>query len=157
MWAAFNGHEETVRILLKCGADIALRDDMGRTALMYSSTAPSPGTVRLLLDAGADVNQRDTDEGFTALMFAAAEGNDEVVKLLLDAGADSGLKDVDGDTALDFATKRGQLKTIEILNARAAPSASLSESAQERDGSDAGEVEAEAPEAVAPPASLPSH
>jgi len=122
MLAAFNGHEDTVRILMKGGADVALRDEVGRTALMYASTIPSPGTVRLLLDGGSDVNQRDTGEGFTALMFAAAEGNNDVVQLLLDAGADPGIKDVDGDTALDFATKREQVKTIEILNAHAAKS-----------------------------------
>ena len=115
MMASYNGHFETVRLLLEHGAKVGLQDHFGRTALMYAASGPFPETVRLLLGKGADENRRDKEEGFTALMFAAAEGQAEVIRVLLTHGADVTMTDKDGDTALDFAEKNGHREAVEIL------------------------------------------
>lgn len=107
MLAAFNGHDTVIDLLLNAGAEIDHRDQSGRTALMFASTGPNPKAVARLLDAGAEVDLVDKEEHFSALMYAAAEGQAAVVDVLLEAGADPKLKDVDGDTASDFALRRG--------------------------------------------------
>jgi hypothetical protein len=115
MLAAFDGHESVVRLLVEKGAEVNAVDLAGRTALMYSSSGPFPGTVQLLLVNGAEVNLRDRAERFTALMFAAAEGHVKNVELLLIHNADRSLVDVDGDTAADFARKKGHADVVRLL------------------------------------------
>jgi ankyrin repeat protein len=39
MWAAGQGHAETVEVLLKSGADASLRDDRGKTAADIAAEA----------------------------------------------------------------------------------------------------------------------
>ena len=104
--------DEIVKILLRYGADVNLKDNEGWTALMlaalYSNTDSNVSTVKLLLDAGADVNLKN-NEGWTALMLSArysnTDSNDSTVKLLLDAGADVNLKDIYGWTALMLSVR----------------------------------------------------
>lgn len=116
MLAAFDGHTETLRALLEGGARVNERDGFGRTALMYAASGPNSDSVQLLLEWKADPQVVDQEEQFTSLMFAAAEGQTEVVQALVDHGADPDRVDVDGDTALDFATRNGHQAVVRILN-----------------------------------------
>lgn len=76
--------EKAVRLLLKHGASMEMRDDSGNTALFYADRHPR--AVRLLLDLGADPNAvGDVDS--TPLFLAAQADNAEVVRMLVDAGA----------------------------------------------------------------------
>jgi uncharacterized protein len=115
MLASFNGHIDIINMLLKAGAKVDLRDESGRTALMYASTGPFPKAVELLLENGADPNLVDDVEKFSPLMFAAAEGQLEVVKILLGNKADATLIDKDGDTAETFARQNGHVRVVEEL------------------------------------------
>jgi len=120
--AAFDGHTEVVEVLLQALAEqegnVDQRDEFGRTALMYASTAANVPTVRLLLKSGADPNVVDKAENFTPLMFAAAEGQAEVAAVLLEAGADPSVTDADGETALDFARSADRTAVVELLRAK---------------------------------------
>jgi ankyrin repeat protein len=104
--ASFNGHVEIMRRLIDAGADVNLPGAGGATPLI-AACGPYPEAVRLLLEAGADANVADTNEQFTALMYAATDGLSPIVDILLKNGADPSIKDVDGDTAADFARRRG--------------------------------------------------
>ena len=108
---------EIVLLLLDKDAVVDRRDLLGRTALLYASTGPFPGTVQVLLDRGAEPNIVDSDEHFSPLMHAAAEGHLQVVKLLMEFGADPALTDVDGDDAEFFARQAGHIQVADYLNA----------------------------------------
>ncbi len=113
--ASYNGHNEIINFLLQKGASVNLPNKNRRTALMLASSGPFNETVKILLNAGANPNIVDNIEQFSALMFASAEGQLEVVKTLVENGADRALKDIDGDTAYDFAIKKGHTNVADFL------------------------------------------
>lgn len=85
-----DGDIETIKILLKNGADINSKQTPdGATALIWAAVEGHMDMVKLLLDNGADINATN-NVGMTALMGAAKVGNIEVVKLLLARGAEGG-------------------------------------------------------------------
>ncbi|MBR2208460.1 MAG: ankyrin repeat domain-containing protein [Synergistaceae bacterium] len=89
---------EFVKVLIKAGADVNLRDDFNCPPLVFA--AEDTETIKILLDAGADVNASD-NEGETILIRAAAfNPNPDAIKILLDAGADLNAKDENGMNAL---------------------------------------------------------
>jgi len=98
--ACKDGDLEKVKQLLEEGADVNVKDEKGRTALMFASWYGHKKVVKQLLEKGADVNAREYKDGETALMWAAAKGDKKVVKLLLESGADVNAKNKGGWTAL---------------------------------------------------------
>lgn len=102
---------ETVRVLLRHGAEIDARGEDGRTALFCTADRGSTNLVKALLKAGAAVDVSATD-GRTALVASASEGHAVVVKALLSAGA----SDVaNGPTALMGAADNGITKIVKML------------------------------------------
>jgi len=91
------------------------RESVGRTALMFASSGPFPGTVQLLLESGSNPDDADEYEGWTPLMFAAAEGQLEVVQILLKFGADPSTVDKDGDVAADHAASNRHSEVEGVL------------------------------------------
>jgi ankyrin repeat protein len=112
--AVENGNLEIVRTLLLAGAHVNVKNEGGRTALMYLREPASADLVRELVSAGAKVNARD-ESGGTALMNAAAASNHAVVKELIEAGARIDLKDADGKTALMFAADNDDPRISKLL------------------------------------------
>lgn len=148
--AADVGELQIIDLLLKAGARINARDDMGITPLIVAAVRGRATTIDFLLTHGADPNSQ-TASGGTALMAAAGEGNLEVVKRLLkaeakvntatdrgvtalmgaaddaelvealiDAGADLDLTDSNGWTAVCHAYRKDQLKKLAVLKKRGA-------------------------------------
>ena len=118
-YAALQGHEAVVRLLLDRGADIATQDKDGWTALNVAARRGHKAVVRLLLDRGADVNAQNED-GWTALQDAARPGHEAVVRLLLDRGADVTAQDKYGSTALFRAARDGHEAVVRLLLDRGA-------------------------------------
>ena len=114
MWAAAQGHEAVIRLLLEEGADINANKKSGGTTLMEAANKRDEIIVRLLLEKGADVNLKDTS-GRTALSIAANIGYETTVRLLLEKGADVNLKDTSGRTALSIAAKEGEEIVVRLL------------------------------------------
>jgi ankyrin repeat protein len=129
---------ELVRLLIEQGANLEIRDDSGRTPLLWAGLSYdkcrfdyqpySSEIIRLLVDGGANVNVRATPPDDwedrcenretmfdTPLLQAAKQGDVEVVKLLVGAGADVKAKDSQGWTALDLAVQTRQDNIVEIL------------------------------------------
>lgn len=139
--AVHNGRIELADVLLTKGADISdvnIKEEWGRTPLMYASWNANKVAAGYLINKGANVNDRDYD-GRTPLMYAIkdaiifapdAEGNipaesssdlnsrKEVINLLLDKGSDINAMDYDGKTALYFAVSNDYYEIAKLLISR---------------------------------------
>lgn len=86
MFAAVGGCSAVVRILLGRGANLAIVDDNGCTALHTTAHQGHLDVAVDLIEAGADLEVA-TPIGNTPLSVAAQEGHSEVMKALIEAGA----------------------------------------------------------------------
>lgn len=87
--------EETVKILLKFGANVNIQDRNMNTALIYASFRSNDGstygTVKLLIDYGADPTLVDTNNQnalMLACCYSSTTSNIDTVKLLLTTNMD---------------------------------------------------------------------
>lgn len=122
-FAAAEGHADVAEVLIAGrdqltdrfeGADVGLKDDLGRTALFYGAMIRAEGVVELLIDRGIDVNAANSD-GDTALIIASSDGNEKLVEMLLEAGASVRHKNTEGRSALMHAAERGHETVVEML------------------------------------------
>lgn len=97
--AAYEGHGDTVQVLLKYGASLKETDP---DALLYATMNCWDGAAKVLMDNGADLNRQDA-EGHTALIFSARNGCIGIARMLLERGADDQIADKSGKTALAWA------------------------------------------------------
>ena len=102
-YAAREGHNGVLKILLEKGLDKDIRGDSKFTPLIIAAAKGHPSTVKMLGSIGADLNLRAGDKGLTALMVAALYGHLETVAELLVLGADIKLQYKDGHTAQQIA------------------------------------------------------
>ena len=120
VWAARNGHEGVVKILL--GQDDISPDkpgEGGQTPLYCATKKGHEGVVKILLGR-RDVNPNKIDLWAETPLYCAAEnGHEELVKILL------GRRDVNpnqpnfgGKTPLEGATRRGHTKVMALLQPR---------------------------------------
>ncbi|QYT04235.1 Ankyrin repeat protein [Trichoderma simmonsii] len=81
-WAAKNGHEAVVKLLLEQSADIDSKDNGEQTPLSLAAENGHEAVVGLLLEKGAKAESKDKRDR-TPLSLAAKNGHDTVVKLLV--------------------------------------------------------------------------
>jgi ankyrin repeat protein len=118
MWAAAEGHPETMQALIEAGADVDARSTIirwerqrtdeprdkwlppgGWTPLLLAARESCVACVDVLAKAGADLNIVDP-ERHTALIIALTNGHFDVAGRLIDYGADLNMQDEVGQTAL---------------------------------------------------------
>jgi ankyrin repeat protein len=119
LWAAKNGHEAAVQLLLERGADIAAKDQREATVLHWAAGCGHEAVVRLLLEKGASVTAKDQRDQ-TALHWAAGYGHEAVVRQLLEKGANVTAKDQSDQTALHWAAGYGHEAVVRLLLEKAA-------------------------------------
>ncbi|KAF7550932.1 hypothetical protein G7Z17_g5384 [Cylindrodendrum hubeiense] len=83
--------------LISAGADIDLKDYLGRTPLMVAAACNNMDGVQRLLQAKSNVNLQD-DDGWTALHFAVMYASSNAVAMLLLAGASVSVSDTTGES-----------------------------------------------------------
>lgn len=93
---------------------LEMRDELGRTPLLYSTILNRVEMAKMLIESGADVNARDAKQD-TPYLFAGAEGRNEILKLVLENGADIKSTNRYGGNALIPASEKGHLETVKIL------------------------------------------
>lgn len=87
MFAAFAGHGDLIRLLVRHGANVNYAaKETGQSALTSAIVAGKPEIVRLLIELKVNVNQKLPD-GDTPLKAARNGDQDDVVAMLLAAGA----------------------------------------------------------------------
>lgn len=119
MLAAYHGHLDTARVLLKAGADPQVQNDMGQTPLAGAAYKGNLPMAQLLLEHGAHVEGISPD-GKTAAMFAAMFNRTEILELLLERGADMSARDSRGMGLLDLAKHMGAANTAALLESKGA-------------------------------------
>ena len=116
-WAARNGHEEAVKILLgRKDVNPNRTDKIDRTPLVCATFEGHEGVVKLLLERG-DVDSNRPDKYYAGpLGWAAFKGHEGVVKLLLERGdVDPDYPDVYGRTPLGDAALEGHEGVVKLL------------------------------------------
>ena len=119
--AASQGHEPTVRGLLKARANINARSANGFSALYKAATFASEALFSASLARGPSLEAR-TNEGSTALIKAAKNDNQLEIEILLDAGADLEGQDEQKRTALSWAFVENAANAMKTLLGRGASS-----------------------------------
>ena len=119
-WAARNGHEEVVEILLgQEEANPDKPDNRGQTPLLFAARNGHEEVAKILLGR-EEVNPDKPDHyGQTPLSHAAWNGHEEVVKILLgreEVNPDK--SDNDGRTPLWWAAWNGHEEVVKILLGR---------------------------------------
>ena len=120
-YALGGGNHQTVRLLMKHGArlNVRERDALGRTQLILAAKIGDAQVVRALLAEGADIHAV-SEAGESALTVALARGDAGMVKLLRERGARFDVKGADAGTSLLLSAACGGLlaPVEELLSAR---------------------------------------
>ncbi|CAM3876612.1 ankyrin repeat domain-containing protein [Mesobacillus thioparans] len=104
MYAVIHKENEVVKLLLKKGANVNLRDGNGYTALHFASQNYSLDIAKILLDHKGEVDLKDLN-GNTPLSNAVfySNGKGEMIHLLLRYGADKLLQNNYGVSPIELA------------------------------------------------------
>jgi len=116
-WAARNGHEKVVKILVgREEVNPDLTGDGGRTPLSHAAVSGNEGVVKQLLEQ-EEVNLDVTDNGGrTPLSYAAGYGYSGAVKpLLKQEEVNPDLADGAGRTPLSYASESGSDEVVKLL------------------------------------------
>ncbi|OGM47331.1 hypothetical protein ABOM_003855 [Aspergillus bombycis] len=113
-WAAENGLENYVSILLKRGATTEVDDQRIDTPLSLASRNGHTAIVKLLLDKGANINA-EGEHGWTPLIHAIHAADVPIIKILIDKGADINTRDSDYRTPLIHAIRANQVSIAQTL------------------------------------------
>jgi ankyrin repeat protein len=119
--ASMRGDKESVRSLLKQGADVNAAQGDGMSALHWASQRGDAELVQMLVFAGANAGAVTRIGQYTPLHLAAGHGSTAAVEALLKAGADVKAKTTNtGATPLHLAAGAGNADTIALLVDRGA-------------------------------------
>lgn len=113
-FAAIQGNEDFVELLLRFDPKIGAVDKFGSSPLYYAAAANHVGVIEMLAEKGADLNQQNR-QGLTPLMVAASEGHLAAVQALVELKADAATTDFTGRTAYDWALRNNRRVVIRYL------------------------------------------
>ena len=118
--AAQRGDLETVRSLLRQGADVNAAQGDGMSALHWAAMNDDAQMVDVLLYAGSNPESTTRLGGFTALHLASRSGYAEVIDALVAGGANVAAVTSTGVTPLHYAASSAQAAAVAALIARGA-------------------------------------
>ena len=113
--AAMAGDTETVRALLREGADVNAAQGDGMTALHWTALNADIETMTLLAYAGANMDPLTRLGAYTPLHLASAEGNGDAVAFLLGAGGNPSAMTATGVSSIHLAAQAGSPEAVASL------------------------------------------
>ncbi|TRX90855.1 hypothetical protein FHL15_008259 [Xylaria flabelliformis] len=113
-WAAGNGHEILVRLLIKKGANFNAKNNARYTLLHLAVQNGHEAIARFLLEKGADLKAKNKDS-CTPLHLAAQNGHEAIARFLLEKGADLKAKNKDSYKPLHLAVRNGHDNIVRLL------------------------------------------
>jgi ankyrin repeat protein len=116
IWAAREGYDAIVTLLLEHGADpnqndVWMRANAGHKAAFWGRA----GALRLLAAHGLNLDAQGGYNGYTALHDAVAGKHYEAARLLIEAGARTDIPGHDGKTARDLAQTSNAAQLIALV------------------------------------------
>jgi hypothetical protein len=112
--SAYDGHPDSLKMLIDAGADPCAYDRHGNTALMGALFKGDERIAATLIDTHCAIDQTN-NAGETALSFAALFGRLDVLPVLVAHGADPNHEDARGVTALQIAIQQRNLAVADAL------------------------------------------
>lgn len=110
--------QEALLSLIKLGANIKLKDNKQKTALMHAANNDNGAIMDIILKSTfydkSFINAQDVN-GTNALMICAKRGNREAVRALLSRGANPFIADKKGRDAVDYANFYANHTCAEII------------------------------------------
>jgi len=114
MWAASQGNEQLVELLVDQGAAVNMQNFVGETALILAAARGLDKICTLLVENGGD-SRLSTIDGTTPLHLATSGGHLGVIKTLMTHGAFVNSQDEEGDSPLHYAVREGKKEIVEFL------------------------------------------
>ncbi len=114
MAAAMRNHLLVAEMLVDAGASVEQADQGGATALDMAMQEGHAEMVALLVSLGANPNRPGAD-GFPPLIAAINSYQSQMAQALIRASADVFAKDANGESALHWAVRMGDLMTLNML------------------------------------------
>jgi ankyrin repeat protein len=126
MPAAQEGHMEVIKYLHARGADAALVNDAGNTALWFAAKFNRVDVVKYLVEEMRVLPDTRGAGACTPLYNAAELGFTEVARVLIHAKADVNIPKDNGATPLLVSTEQGHIDMVQLLTEHGAdPTAEL--------------------------------
>jgi hypothetical protein len=111
-----NGDKRLAKLFIEYGADINVKNTLGRSALHFAIKYNFSDFVELLIKHGVDVNTSEV-YGYTKppIIEAAIEGNINIVEQLIKAGANVDVTDINKKMALNYAEENSFGEIAKLL------------------------------------------
>ena len=115
--AAYHGHTEVLRALVRHRAKFNITDTDGYSPLMYAARENRLEALKVLLEeAGANPTMRNENTGWVALHEAASRGHIDSVAAILEAGAPSRPRTHNNLTPADLARAGGHPEVGHLID-----------------------------------------
>ena len=114
MAAVRSNDPEWVRLFLKQGAAVNVRNNLGATPLMMAAVHANTDILRQLAKADAQPDLAD-NYGNTAMFYALAKANSKTIKQLVKMGVPMNATNFRGETVLFEAIRKGRHQTVALL------------------------------------------
>lgn len=115
-WASHWNDAETVKLLLKAGADAKAVNRFGATPLSEAANVGNAAIIDALLASGADPKTQTSKDGETVLMVTSRGGYLDAVKMLVAHGADVNTQETyKAQTALMWAAAERHSDVVKFL------------------------------------------
>jgi ankyrin repeat protein len=99
--------------MIKAGASLDARDQVGLTAAMLAAIEGCPDVLVRLVKAGADLDTKD-NRGMTALAWVCNSGREACLRILVAGGCGLDIR-LRAGVALNIAADRGNAEFVKIL------------------------------------------